>query len=134
MPFCESSDGSPPPGEQLPWRVRIIDNKEPCSVWLLANHFGADAVSRPGVSISWRTLYDPTSVQHRQAFRQFNYGAGFECHPTALRDQTLERLAYVLMAHHFRAANDQNRVELIQTGQRTNIARVESLPEETVDF
>jgi hypothetical protein len=35
---------------------------------------------------------------------------------------------------YFLTANDQNRVGLIQSGQRSNVSGVESMSEETVDF
>jgi len=73
-------------------------------------------------------------MQHRQALLRFNNRTRFKRHPTTTREEALERLPYTLAAYHLLAVNHQNRVGLIQGDQSFNIAEVEGIPEESMDF
>src|SRR5437868_8111988 len=72
-------------------------------------------------------------MQYRQAPR-FNSRTRFERHPATNRQGALVRLPYALVAYHLVSINEQNRIGLVERDQSFDIAAVESLKEESMDF
>src|SRR5437763_17216305 len=113
--------------------MRIIDHKQPCSIPLFTDHLGTHASRRDFDCHSRRRLDHPACMQYRQAPR-FNSRTRFERHPATNRQGALVRLPYALVAYHLVSINEQNRIGLVERDQSFDIAAVESLKEESMDF
>src|SRR5438045_9007928 len=111
----------------------IIDHKQPGSIPLFTDHLGTHASSRDFDCHSRRRLDPPACVQYRQALR-FNNRTRFERHPATTRQGPLVCFPYTLVAYHPVPTNEQNGIALVVRAQSFDIASLESLDEETMDF
>jgi hypothetical protein len=119
---------------QLIGRTGVVDDKQPGSVWLFTNHFGAESARGEFGAHTRRRLDNPPTMQHCQPVLRFNDSTCLKCHPTLTRKQVLECLPYALAAGHILSVNHEKRFGLIQGDQSFDIAEVEGLLEKSMYF